>query len=71
MGLVSLPLRAELLTPPIPELWELVLQLVLTDTDADPVVAPFVVLFRSPAQFFTLEMSIWSVKNSRSYRSKL
>ena len=58
MGLVSLPLRAESLTPPIPELWELVLQLVLTETDADPVVAPFVVLFMFPAQLFTVETSI-------------
>ena len=38
IGLVSLPLRAAESTPPIPELWELVLQLVLTDTVSDPLV---------------------------------
>ena len=59
MGLVSLPLRAESLTPPIPELWELVLQVVLTDTEAEAVDTD--IDLRSIPIQPEVQMSPWSV----------
>ena len=59
IGLVSVPLRAAESTPPMPELWELVLQVVLTDTEAEAVDTD--IDLRSIPIQPEVQMSPWSV----------